>query len=143
MVERTQFEVRWSPREVPLLPIAAAAQGHAALALARRLLQEADEHLCRLEGLAGQQLIVIQGASDLLPWVDGIQYLGFESSAPALLLPTNYRPSVPPALLAGALAANSDMQGVIALLPHPLVLVPMWSARPIARGTLASWLERQ
>jgi hypothetical protein len=143
MALQGQFEVRWKPRDAPLLPVAAAAHGEAAFALAKRLLQQQDEQLGQLEGLAGKQLIVIRGSSDLLPWVDGIQYLGCDSTAPALLLPTNYQPSVPPALLARALAAKADDKGVIALLPNPLLLIPMRNARPISRGTLASWLESQ
>jgi hypothetical protein len=143
MPPQSQFEVRWEPRDCPLVPVAAAAHGEAAIALARRLLQQGDEHLCRLEGLAGKQLIVIHGDSDVLPWVNGILYLGVDPAAPSLLLPTNYRPSVPPVLLMQALAAKTDTRGLVALLPHPLLLVPMRSARPISRKTLEAWLEGQ
>jgi hypothetical protein len=138
-----KFEIMWEPRDVPLLPIAAAARGEAALGLARRLLHESDQDLARLEGVAGRHLILVQGDSSLLPWVNGIEYLGTDAGAPAMLLPTNYRPVLPSSLLARAFEIKPEAGGSIALLANPLLLVPLRSARPICRETLASWLGPQ
>jgi len=136
-----QLEITWSPRDYALPPGAAAGQAEVSLRLAQRLLQMDDESLGQLQGVAGEQLIVVQGRSDLLPWVDGVQYLGVDPSAPSVLFPTNYQPSFPPQLLAGALRAKTGTQELIALLSRPLLIVPMGSARPVSRATLAAWLE--
>lgn len=135
-----QFGISWVPRETPLLPAAVAARGDAALRLARRLLLLDDESLARLEGVAGNELIVIKGAAEDLPWVEGVQYLGVDHDAPALLLPTNYEASLPKPLLARALAARAGESGTIAVLPQPALLVPMKSARSVSRQALTEWI---
>lgn len=140
MPSSLQFEISWRPRQNPLLPVAVAARGDAALRLARRLLLLDDESLARLEGVAGDELIVIRGAEEDLPWVEGVQYLGVDSEAPALLLPTNYEASWPQPLLARALAARVEESGAIAVLPQPPLLVPMVSARPVSRRQLTEWI---
>jgi hypothetical protein len=141
MPQLSQLKIRWKPRECPLLPVGVAAQGETSLRLARRLLQLDDESLRQLAGVAGSQLIVVQGASERLPWVDGVQYLGF--TAQSALFPTNYQPSLPPELLVTAFAAKLGRPGLIAVLPDPLLVVPMRGARPLSRQTLALWLEHQ
>lgn len=135
------LEIIWSPRDCALSPLAVAGQGEVSLRLARRLLQMDDETLGQLQGVAGRQLIVVQGKSDLLPWVEGVQYLGVDPSTPSVLFPTIYQPSMPPELLAAALRTKTGTQVLIALLHQPLLAVPMGSARPVSRMTLASWLE--
>jgi hypothetical protein len=143
MPQLSQFRIRWTPRDCPLMPVAVGGQGETSLRLARRLLQLEDEFLGQLEGVAGRQVIVVQGRSDLLPWVDGVQYLGVDSVAPSVLFPTNYQPSLPQELLANALKAKLHAVGSIAVLPDPLLLVPMRNAKPVSRRTLARWLEQQ
>jgi hypothetical protein len=143
MPQLSQFKIRWTPRDCPLMPMAVAGQGETSLRLARRLLQLDDESLDQLEGVAGRQVIVVQGRSDLLPWVDGVQYLGVDSVAPSVLFPTNYQPSLPQELLESALRVKLHAVGSIAVLPDPLLLVPMRNAKPVSRRTLARWLEQQ
>jgi hypothetical protein len=141
MARAGQFEITWSPRQYALPPVAAAGRGEASLRLAQRLLQMDDDALGQLQGVAGTQLIVVQGRSDLLPWVRGVQYLGVDPSAPSVLFPTNYQPSFPAEVLAGALRVKRGAKELIALLPRPLLMVPLGSARPVSRVTLAAWLE--
>lgn len=143
MLQLSQFRIRWTPRDCPLTPVAVGGQGETSLRLARRLLQLEDEFLGQLEGVAGRQVIVVQGRSDLLPWVDGVQYLGVDSVAPSVLFPTNYQSSLPQELLANALKVKLRAAGLIAVLPDPLLLVPMRNAKPVCRQTLARWLEQQ
>ena len=143
MPQLSQYKIRWTPRDCPLMPVAVAGQGETSLRLARRLLQLDDESLGQLEGVAGRQVIVVQGRSDLLPWADGVQYLGVDSIAPSVLLPTNYQPSMPQELLARALKVKLQAVGSIAVLRDPLLLVPMRNAKPVSRRTLARWLEQQ
>jgi hypothetical protein len=143
MPQLRQFKIRWTARDCPLMPAAVAGQGETSLRLARRLLQLDDESLGQLEGVAGRQVIVVQGRSDLLPWVDGVQYLGVDSVAPTVFFPTNYQPSLPQELLESALRVKLHAVGSIAVLPDPLLLVPMRNAKPVSRRTLAQWLEQQ
>lgn len=143
MPQLSQFKIRWTPRDCPLMPVAVAGRGETSLRLARRLLQLDDESLGQLEGVAGRQVIVVQGRSDLLPWVDGVQYLGVDAVAPSVLFPTNYQPSLPQELLASAFRIKLQAVGSIAVLPDPLLLVPMGNAQPVSRRTLAQWLEQQ
>jgi len=137
-----EFKINWMARDTPLLPTAVAAHGPASLRLARRLLQLPDESLSQLEGVAGQNLILVQGTEQQLPWVDGVQYLGIDPAAPLLLLPTNYRPSLPEAFVQKALLKKAGSNGRIAVLPSPLLLVPIHAARPVFRSVLAAWLEK-
>jgi len=139
----TQFQIRWTPRDCPLLPVAVAGQGETSLRLARRLLQMEDESLAQLEGVAGRKLIVVQGRLELLPWAHGVQYLGSDPAAPSLLVPTNYQPSLPPELLARAIGGKVSVAGLISVLPEPWLLVPMRNARAVSRQTLTQWLEQQ
>lgn len=138
---KLHHDLTWSPRDCALSPVAVAGRGEVSVRLAQRLLQMDDESLAQLEGVAGKQLIVVQGKSDLLPWVEGVQYLGVDPGTPSVLFPTNYQPSLPPELLAGALRAKTGTQELIALLLQPLLAVQMGNARPVSRMTLASWLE--
>src|ERR1700742_1210534 len=67
-----QIKINWRPREIPLVPVAAAAVQEAARALARRLLEMDDESLAQLRGAVGPQFIIVMGDTKNLPWVNGI-----------------------------------------------------------------------
>jgi len=135
------FEVTWKPREIALTPVAVAARGEAARRLAHRLLRSNDEALEQLQGVAGKDLIVIQGKEELLPWVEGAEYLGSDSQARGLLLPTIYEPDLPLALVTRALQSRLRVAGISAVLVNPLILVPLREARPVHRASLSAWLE--
>lgn len=136
--------VVWRPRARPLAPVGAAARGRAARLLAERLLARSDEELARLEGVAGEDLLVVLGPSAELPWTDGAVYLGRDPEAPSLLLPTTREPSVPLPLLEQALVARAlRVPGVappLAVFPDPLLLASTLEARPITRVMLMIWL---
>ncbi|HSK79259.1 MAG TPA: hypothetical protein VLQ45_22595 [Thermoanaerobaculia bacterium] len=136
--------VVWRPRTRPLLPVGAAARGRAARLLAERLLARSDEELARLEGVAGEDLLVVLGPPAELPWADGAVYLGRDPEAPSLLLPTTREPSVPLPLLEQALIARAlRVPGVappLAVFPDPPLLASTQKARPITRVMLMIWL---
>lgn len=137
------IEVEWRPRPEPLAPVGAAARGAAAARLARRLLEEDDELLSReFRGVGGRGLLVILGAEERLPWVEGVTYLGRDERAPALLMPTALEPSAPAPLLERAFAAHFPGLTPCAVLTRPAALVPLAAARPVARETLVAWLGR-
>jgi hypothetical protein len=139
-----RLRVTWAPRATPLAARAAVAQGAAARALGRRLLDGDDERLALLSAVAGRDLLLVLGDSDDLPWVDGVTYLGSERETPALLVPTALAPSVPVAVLDRAVRARLDGEpgagGLAAVLVEPLRLVPCHAARAIARDRLAAWV---
>ena len=136
----TLIEVTWRARFTPLAPLGVVAHGSAATKLAHRLL-EVPELLPQFKGVGAPKLLVILGEEELLPWVDTVVYLGRDGQSPSLLLPTNLEPSVPPALLERAIAANHPGIGPCALLVNPPSLIPLGEARPLGRKALLKWLE--
>jgi hypothetical protein len=136
-----RIPVAFRPRAEPLAPLAAAARGPAALALAARLLARDDAALEALHGVSGPGLLVVVGDRERLPWVDGVVYLGRDPAAPSLLLPTALEPDVPAPLLERAVLARGRLAAPIALLIDPPALVAAGGARPIRRAELSAWAE--
>lgn len=116
--------------------------GSVALALARRVLAASDAALAQWKGVAGEDVLVLLGDMDGLPWVEGVLYLGRDATAPALLLPCTLAPAEAPALLERALVARAGGQTPLAVLPGPSRLVPVGAARPLSRLTLGAWVAR-
>jgi hypothetical protein len=142
----SRIRIHWEPRPRPLKPVAAAARGACSRALARKLLGWPAGRLLELKGVAGPGMIIILGDEARLPWAAGIHYLGRDSEAAALLLPTNIQPSVPVALLERAILASSSTNKLInllplAVLPDPPAVAPIGSARPVSHDLLEAWLE--
>ena len=98
-------------------PIAVVGLGRVAGALARRLLRLGDESLHELRGAAGDDVLVVLGATEALPWVDGVNYLGRDPHAPRLLLPTMVRPAIAADAFERAIARHA------AALPSPWAVV--------------------
>ncbi|HKV06746.1 MAG TPA: hypothetical protein VJ725_01325, partial [Thermoanaerobaculia bacterium] len=100
--------------------------------------------LARLEGVAGEDLLVLLGPAADLPWADGTVYLGRDPEAPSLLLPTTREPSVPLPLLEQALIARARrVPGVappLAVFPDPPFVASTAEARPVTRVMLMIWL---
>jgi hypothetical protein len=129
------------------------ATGAAARALARRLLEEPDERLAELRGLTGDSLLAVLGAAEVLPWVDGVVYLGADPDAPRLLLPTALAPALAAGLFEAAVlrhverrfAAERGLAGPpappIAVLDRPRWAFSLAAAAPIQRARLVAWLE--
>ena len=143
-MDEERIPLSWRSRSAPLEPVGMAARGETARALARRLLARDDDALARLSGVAGPELLVVLGVAAELPWVDGAVYLGRDSDAPALLLPTTREPSVPPVLAERALIARAQVLNAappLAVLLDPPLLASIQTARPILRATLQSWLD--
>jgi len=134
--------LRWQVREPPLEPVATAATGPAARALARRLMAMSPERLAALSGVAGGELLLVLGEGKDLPWVDGVQYLGRDPEAPGLLLPTTLRPAVPlPLVERAAMLRRRTAPMPVAVVLDPPLLVPLEEARPVDRAVLRQWLE--
>ncbi len=115
------LQINWQTRAVPLTACAVVARDETARVLARRLLGRNDDFLSSLAGVAGENLLIILGEAEVLPWADGALYLGREAEAPSLLLPTTLAPAVPLLLLERALRSR------FAQLPLPLAVLPQWN----------------
>lgn len=135
--------ITWRLRATPLAPAGVAATGAVAVALGRRLLDASDEALSALLDVAGRGVLVVLGESDALPWVDGVVYLGMDSRARSLLLPTTLEPAEPLELVERAIAARFAGVSRMAVLPQQGIVVPVASARRIARDALERWLAEE
>jgi len=146
--------ITWSPRSVPLEPVAVVARGEVARGLAQRLLQELDgernEAPPTLSGAVSGDILILIGDSEHLPWMDGVHYLGRDISAPSLLLPTNLLPSVALPLLEKAVHREFPS------LASPITILPFWpedsgitlvisaaSALPLNPERIRLWLNNE
>jgi hypothetical protein len=143
-VEGPLLPVTFGPRASPLVPLAAAARGTAAAALARHLAARDDAALARLSGVSGPGLLLVIGAAVDLPWITGIVYLGKDPGAPSLLLPSALEPDVPASLFERAVLLRTPGADVpIAVLLAPPALAGAGSARPIRRAALLAFLASE
>jgi MoxR-vWA-beta-propeller ternary system domain bpX5 len=137
-----RFPVQWRPRAEPLAPAAVLGFDAAARRLATRVLQLDDATLARLHGVAGDRWIAVLGDSDVLPWADGVAYVGRAPDAPSLLLPTSLEPMVGGALFERAIARAPGGEPPMAISPDRRLVVCVAGARPIDRQRLGQWLAR-
>lgn len=126
-------------------PIAAVvAEGAAAEALARRLLALSDSARVALRGVAGGDVVLVEGPAESLPWVEGARYLGRCDDAPGLHLPCAQDTTVPAALLARSLAARmAPDAGPFALWPRDdggVAACSLADARPLHPALVTAWL---
>jgi hypothetical protein len=137
-----QMRIPFVPRPDILDPIAVVGSGPVAVALAQRLLRLADEALHELRGAAGDDVLVVLGATDALPWVDGVNYLGRDPNAPRLLLPTTIRPAIAADAFERAIARHAAaLPGPWAVLPDARRVFSVMHAGPIDRNILGRWVE--
>ncbi len=104
-----------------------------------RLLRCDAASLARLEGAGGEDLVVVFGPPDALPWVDGLLWLGQVPEAPALWLPTTLAPDAPVDLLQAAVLRRTGGAAPVVLAPD--LLAPA-SALPLGRAHLERWRGR-
>ncbi len=140
----TRVGIAFSPRSDILDPLAVVGLGPVARALAERLLRLTDDQLLGLRGLVGNDLLLVLGRTESLPWVDGVEYLGRDPVAPRLLIPAMLRPVVATDVFERAIARHaSTLASPWAVLVSPALLISVAEARPIERGHLETWLGAQ
>ncbi|MEL6349543.1 MAG: hypothetical protein AAFV53_40950 [Myxococcota bacterium] len=130
------IRLNWKPRTDPLPAGAVLGEGEAAVRLVRRLLNGYRDNL---RGLAADDQVVIIGKTEDLPWVDGVQYLGKDPRAPALLLPTMLNTAVPISLVERALILRAQ-EGDLPLVVTPSKVIACGNARPLDVEQLHRWL---
>lgn len=110
--------------------------------LARRLLARDDENLAKLSGIAGDNILLIFGEAEALPWADGALYLGREAEASSLFLPTTLAPDAPVLLLERAWRARfAQLSLPLAVVPQWNLILPCGAAQSIARRELEKFVE--
>lgn len=136
--EQAWVTVTWRDRAVPLSPSAALGLGPVATALGERLERLSDGELGQLEAAAGSEALLVLGAAEALPWVDGVIYLGRDPRAPSLLLPTAVEPAMHPVLIESAIARQFAGPGLVAVVDSPPRLVRVEAPRALDRRRLAA-----
>jgi hypothetical protein len=138
------LRIGWRTAEPPLPPCAVAAWGETAARLLERTLARA--RLDDLSGVAGDDAVVLIGATSALPWVDGVVYLGRHRDAPGLLFPTTEVPDAPLDLVA-RIVRGRVKEGDLPVAVVPVAVVPVGGPHPPAStrapspgGRRGAWL---
>lgn len=127
----------WIDDDAPPVPQGAVAFGNAAQALLARLQRMAEgDAPPTLRATAHHDALILLGAADALPWLDGVRYIAPRAEAPMLWLPTHRRPTLPLDLLATAML-HRHARSPLLLWPAPSQLVPLDRARPVDAALLA------
>lgn len=135
------LQINWQNRLDPLEATALVATRDAAIRLARKLLSFDDEKLNLLHGVSANDLLLIAGKAEHLPWVNGVIYLGKDSLAPSILLPTTVRPNIPIDLFEVTLLNQFPDQLPFAAIENRIVQTGQM--RPITRKILQDWVEEK
>ncbi len=130
-----KIPLTWSLREVPLVTRGLYAQGGAARRVARLVLERSPEGLCVV---AGEDCLILLGPSDLLPWADGVVYLGQEPDAPGLWMPTTCVCDLHPVLVRQMLEPKHGLP--LLCLPAQGLFVSLFAQAPLSLSRLGAWL---
>lgn len=129
------------PRDEPLTPVGVVAFGEVARALAWHVLARFEDGL-PLEGVAGDGALLLLGAEVVLPFVDGVIYLGTEEGAPSVLVPTTHRTTAPITLVDAFLRERGvDLPAALVVHESALEVVSVRDARKISRARLETFLR--
>ncbi len=138
------FGVSFVPRSAPLEPRAVIGFGTAARALAERLLACDEETWTALRGLVWKEALLVVGPTAVLPWANGVSYLGQDPEVPLLLLPTQLRPNVPLDAFGRALLEHAKgLEPPLVVTADPMRVVSLTNARPILRARLTAWMRER
>ena len=115
--------------------------GEATLRLLAQLRLANEEALARLAVVATRDLLVLLGACDDLPWVDGARYCAPDPEVQSLWLPTTMAPALPRDLVRRSASARVGEQAVL-LWNAPEQFLPLHQPRGLTPELLA-WLEKE
>ena len=127
---------QWRARTAAVEPLAAVAWGDAATRLHAQLTRDVAAAPGCWSATASRDLLVLQGETATLPWVDGVAYAAPCDCAPALWLPTLWEPDLPGDLVARALHRLHGRQPLL-LWRQPLAVVPLDRLLPVTPALLA------
>jgi hypothetical protein len=133
--------IAWTHRSEALPPSGVVTQGDATQRLLAQLRLRSAEELARLTLVATRDLLVLMGASDDLPWVDGARYCAPDPAAQTLWLPTTLLPSIPVDLLRRSASARVGERAVL-LWHEPEQFLPLHPPRSLTLD-LIDWIARE
>lgn len=126
----------WCPETDKPSAMGVVGYGEVARALHAKAHAAAGEAAPPWQVTAHQDLLVLTGKADTLPWVDGARYIAPRTEAPMLWLPTLERPDIALDLLAAAIARKHPQRPML-LWPQPAQLVPLHRLLPADAAALA------
>jgi MoxR-vWA-beta-propeller ternary system domain bpX5 len=129
----------WQPRAVALTPAGLVAPASLAPALLALLRRRKATLLAALSVVATRDLLVLLGAADALPWLDGVRYCAPDPQAGNLWTPTHLMPSLPVDLVQTSLIERAASSPVL-LWHAPEQLLPLAGA-PALTPSLLDWLD--
>lgn len=132
------LKIEWQTRFDALEPQAVIGFDGAARRLKNRLLTLDDPSLARLQGVWSENLLLVAGERDVLPWAEGVVYLSKDPRAGAIFLPTNLVPGVPVDLFEKSLLRRFAAQNPFAVVGERVV--PVGQMRPVSRQVLSEIL---
>ena len=115
---------RWQAAATARSPRAAVAVGAVTPRLIARLAGLPSAQSETLQLVAAPGWLVVLGAADDLPWVDGIRYAAPSPQAPALWLPTHAEPDLAHDLIDRALRRRHGRQPLL-LWPEPAIALAL------------------
>jgi len=124
-------QVKWQWLNSPKTPniCAALAWDHARSALIYHLLHNVEKNIYKqLQIVLHHDVVVLIGDKEFLPWVDGIQYAGYDDIEPRLWRPTHRVPSVETSLLADSLCYRYEQEPLL-IWDSPKVIIPINKAQ--------------
>jgi hypothetical protein len=133
------LKIHWQSRIDALSPCAMLVFDSAAIALAKKMMSFEDEKLHPFQGVRAKKMMLIMGDGESLPWTNGAVYLGRDTEAPAVLLPTTLKPNVPLDLFERALYERFRKLSPFAVLPEKII--PFGTAKTLSRNILEKWLS--
>lgn len=128
----------WQTRATPLAPAGMVVPAALAPALLARLHARTASQWQALSLVATRDLLLLLGANDALPWVDGARYCAPDPHAPNLWTPTHLEPALPVDLVQTNLVERAGSSPVL-LWPAPELLLPLAAAQALTPSLLA-WL---
>ncbi len=127
------LEIKWQNRFDSLAPLALIAFDGVARRLKDKLLSFEDEKLSAWQGVFAEDLLFVAGAE--LPWTNGVIYLGKDTRATSIFVPTNLRPNAPFDLFEKNLLRRFAAQKPFAVVGSRII--PVGKMRPISRKVLS------
>lgn len=133
--------MEWRQRPTALTPAGLVAPGTLAVALLPLLRQCEPKQLSALSVVATRDLVVLLGANDTLPWIDGARYCAPDPDARNLWTPTHLVPVLPTDLVQANLIERAGSSPVL-LWHAPEQLLPLAGAQALT-PSLLDWLTQE
>jgi hypothetical protein len=132
--------LEWQRRPEALAAAGMVTTGAATQRLLALLKLAGEDALTRLSIVATRDLLVLLGANDDLPWVDGARYCAPDPLVQALWLPTTMKPALPVDLLRRSAIARVGERAVL-LWNDPEQFLPLDQPRNLTPALLDAVIQ--